>query len=203
MKRGKKVPTVEVKRAFVVAQLVRKHPRRRYLGTVSKKEFEERLRAAKLKVLKMSEGQLDRFIGQEHKRRLRSYEATSWHLGEVKISEVGVWRDAGGLPRSWTNTNLIKTAHKVIQSLQGKLPPLTKRAKYSIENIINTNVRTIQREKYLLPIIFQGGTGTKGRSWLSHKTKWDIDDGCMRSIALAASGKKTIKAYIGTPIIDK
>jgi hypothetical protein len=35
MKRGKKVPTVEVKRAFVVAQLVRKHPRRRYLGTVS------------------------------------------------------------------------------------------------------------------------------------------------------------------------
>jgi hypothetical protein len=27
----------------------------------------------------------------------------------------------------------------------------------------------------------------------------DIDDGCMRSIALAMSGKKSIKVYFGVP----
>ena len=58
----------------------------------------------------------------------------------------------------------------------------------------------IQKEKYLLPIIFEGGKGTRGRKRLKRQMKGDIDDGCMRSIALTISGVDRIKAYIG---IDK
>ena len=39
-----------------------------------------------------------------------------------------------------------------------------------------------------------------GRKRLKRKMKGDIDDGCMRSIALTIKGAKTIKAYIGIPI---
>ena len=52
----------------------------------------------------------------------------------------------------------------------------------------------IQKEKYLFPVVLPGGT--MGRKGLK-KMKGDIDDGCMRSIALAISGKKKIKMYIG------
>ena len=65
--------------------------------------------------------------------------------------------------------------------------------------MLATNVRLLQSEKYLLPIIFKSGTGTLGRRGLKRVMKGDIDDGCMRSIALAVSGKKVIRAYIGFP----
>lgn len=61
------------------------------------------------------------------------------------------------------------------------------------------NIHLLQKEKYLLPIIFKGGTGTKGRKRLKRQMKGDIDDGCMRSIALAISGKKILYVYIGFP----
>jgi hypothetical protein len=65
--------------------------------------------------------------------------------------------------------------------------------------MLATNVEMLQGEKYLLPIIFKGGTGTRGRHGLKRIMKGDIDDGCMRSIALAVSGTKVIRVYIGFP----
>ena len=68
----------------------------------------------------------------------------------------------------------------------------------AIPGIIKTSLSLIQKEKYLLPIAFKGGTGTKGRRGLP-KMKGDLDDGCMRSVALAVTGKKKIKVYFGVP----
>lgn len=117
----------------------------------------------------------------------------------MRPSEVGVWRRAGKLPLDWTNGSLEETAKHVENALTKNSERLVSRAKHAVANILKINVNIIQKEKYLLPIIFKGGTGTKGRRRLKVKMAGDIDDGCIRSIALTINGAKKIKAYIGFP----
>lgn len=148
----------------------------------------------------MTDAQLNRYMAQDGGLlRLHSYTASNWHLGEIRTNEVGVWKKAGGLPLSWTNGSLKDTADKVRNSLQKNPKLLTKRARRAIHNMLATNVGMLQSEKYLLPIIFRGDTGTRGRKGLKRIMKGFIDDGCMRSIALAVHGTKVIRAYIGFP----
>ncbi|MEI6280873.1 MAG: hypothetical protein WCP17_02650 [bacterium] len=203
MKILKKVKGIEVKRAFVVADFVSaKKDMRKHLGFVSKDLFIGKLKNAKKKVNKLKEFQLDKIIKSEYKKRLVAYDNSKWFIGEVKINEVGVWKKAGGLPLPWTNTSLFETAKKVKYALKNNSKILKKRSRYSIPNMLKTNVHLLQKEKYLFPIIFESGTGTRGRRGLKKQTKYDIDDGCMRSVALAVSGLKIIKVYIGLPKKD-
>ena len=131
--------------------------------------------------------------------RLNIYNASDWYIGEVKPNEVGVWRKAGELPLSWTNGSLQETADKVRRALE-KNPKLIKgRARHTISNMLATNVAMLQNEKYLFPIIFKSNTGTRGRHRLKRVMKGDIDDGCMRAIALTMNGAKVIRVYIGFP----
>jgi hypothetical protein len=161
--------------------------------------FKQKLKNARKKTLKLKESQLDKIIKDEYKKRLIAYDNSKWYLAEVNIDEIGVWSKAGGLPLSWTNGSLSETAKKVKYALDHSPKLLRKRSSYSIPNMLKTNVHILQKEKYLLPIIFKGGTGTKGRKRLKRQMKGDIDDGSMRAVALAISGKKTIKAYVGFP----
>ena len=200
MKILKPIKTIEVKRCFVVSQLIRlDRGKKRYLGLLSPEEFQKKLKIAKIKALKFSEKKLDKIIFDEWKKRLKAYDNADWYIGKVSINEVGVWKKAGGLPLAWTNGSLVETAEKVKNVLSKNQQSLKKRARHSIQNILKTNFNVLQKEKYLLPIIFKGGTGTKGRKRLKQKMKGDIDDGCMRSIALAIAGKTTLLAYVGFP----
>lgn len=142
----------------------------------------------------MSESALDKIILRKNRSKRRdSYNKVQWHLGVVKTGEVGVWKSAGGLPLAWTRGSLAQTAQLVKVGLKQGSPLIKARAKTAIPGILK-RVSVFQKEKYLLPIILPGGS--IARRGLK-KMKGDIDDGCMRSIALAISGKKTIKAYIG------
>ncbi len=208
MKILKKVGVREVKRAFVIANAVRiQKSGRRYLGKISREEFLKKLLQAKQKVIQMSNVQLEAHILGAHLKkdsglrsaRLDAYNASDWYLGEVKTSEVGVWKRAGRLSLSWTNGSLKQTADKIHQVLKKNPGLLRGRARHTISNILATNVDILQGEKYLLPIIFKGGTGTLGRHRLKRNMKGDIDDGSMRSIALTVHGVKVIRAYIGFP----
>lgn len=199
MKKIRKVPTIEVKRTFVIPNLIRTNKNRRYLGKVTKEYFEKRLEHAKRRGLKLSERQLDKIIHDEYPKRLRAYDNSDWYLGAVTSSEVGVWKKAGGLPLAWTNGSLQETATKVRYALKTNSKSLKKRSRYAVTNMLKTNVQDLQKEKYLFPIIFKGGTGTRGRARLRKQMKGDIDDGCMRSVTLAVSGVKKIKVYIGFP----
>jgi len=212
MKILEKVDVLEVKRCFVVAQMVRKTKFRKlfwgmfnfefqkeFLKSITTAEFEEKLKIAKEEVLKMSEKKLDKIIRNEWRKRLTAFNNSEWYLGEVNPDEVGVWKRAGGLPLEWTNDSLSETAKKVEYAIGINSKRLTGRAKHSILNMLEVNVQHLQNEKYLFPIIFKSGTGTKGRKRLKKQMAGDIDDGCMRSIALTISGTKTIKAFIGFP----
>lgn len=200
MKLLKKVNVIEVKRAFIVSQLVRlARGKRRYLGLLSKSDFKKKLKAAKTKVFKLKEEKLDKIIANEWKKRLKAYNSSEWYLGEVSTNKIGVWKRAGGLPLSWTNGSLKATAQKVKHAFDTSPKLVKKRARHSIYNILETNVVELQKEKYLFPIIFKSGTGTKGRKGLRTSMRGDIDDGCMRAVALTIFGFKRIKAYIGYP----
>ena len=200
MKIIKKVSVREVKRTFVISNNIRIQKNgRRYLGKISKEEFRKKFLQSKRKGLQMTNGQLDKHISPDWPRRLHSYNSSDWHIVEVKPTEIGVWKRAGDLPLSWTNGSLKDTADKVRDALEKNSKKLARRAKRAVSNMLVTNVGMLQKEKYLLPIIFKGGTGTHGRHGFKHVMRGDIDDGCMRSIALAVHGVKTIRAYIGFP----
>jgi hypothetical protein len=212
MKKIKQVNKLEVKRTFIIAQLTRKQKlhnasprslsiksRHRFLKDISLAEWKYKLRLVKKKVLSMPEKELDKIIRDEYKKRFVAFDNYDWFIGEVRPTEVGVWRRAGKLPLEWTNGSLKETADKVKQALAKNSKRLTHRGKHVVLNILKVNVSLIQKDKYLLPIIFKGGTGTNGRKRLKRKMAGDIDDGCMRSIALTISGVKKIKAYLGYP----
>ena len=192
--------SIEVKRAFIVSDFISaKKDRRKHLNFVPENIFKQKLKRAHKKAMRLKESQLDKIIENEYKKRLVAYNNNNWYLGEVKTNEIGVWKRAGDLPLSWTNGSLVETARKVKYAIEHNPKLLKKRSRYSIPNMLKMNIHLLQKEKYLLPIIFKGGTGTKGRKRLKRQMKGDIDDGCMRSIALAISGKKILYVYIGFP----
>jgi hypothetical protein len=190
----------EVKRAFVIADLTRHHSKKhRYFKIDSQREFEQKLHRVKQHVLGMNSLELNRHISPDWPKRIAAYDTSEWYVAEMTTTELGVWRRAGGMPLAWTNESLKQTVDHVRYALKYNSPLLNKRAKRAIPGILKTDVRMLQGEKYLLPIVFRGHTGTGGRRRLKYRTKGDIDDGCMRSIALALSGMNTLRVYFGTP----
>ena len=196
-----KIPTLEVKRCFVVSDFC---AARTHKGHMKKLESEahylKRVEEVKAKVLKMEESALDKIIGG-WKKRLNAYNSSDWSVAEFSPEELGVWSHAGELPLRWTNKSLTETAKKVRWALNRKNGFRHKhiRAAHAIPGILKTSVNVIQKEKYLLPIVFKCDTGTRGRGRLKTKMKGDIDDGCMRSIALSVNGAQKIRVYFGVP----
>ena len=211
MKLIKNVPAREVKRAFLISDAVRKYlpAKYRHGQAIPPDVFRKSFQKAKKEVLLLGPAELDeRLIAyyvskrsgkkKTYVTRLDAYTVSDWYLGEVTPAEAGVWRRAGELPLRWTNGTLEDTAESVLGALKRK-QTLPGRAGRTIAHILMMDVHLKQKERYLLPIMFKGNTGTRGRARLKRVTKVDIDDGNMRSIALAVHGAKTIRAYIGFP----
>jgi len=198
MKIIKPVQNIEAKRCFVVSDFVRVPQKgKRYLGFLTPEDFEKRIKIAKKKTFKLSEKKLDKIIGDKYMPRLNAFNQLHWYLCEVKLEEVGVWIRAGGLPLSFTNKSLKDTAEKVKNALLKNSALLSKRAKRAIPNMLKTNYSLLQDEKYLFPIVLEHGASPNVRKGLKYKVKGDIDDGCMRAIALAVGGRKTLKVFLG------
>jgi len=201
MKKIKAVDGIEVKRTYLIADFVRRSEGKKdFLSKLNKQQFTNKLQKAKKIILSFPEKKLNAMIAKTYAKRLVAFDTCDWYVGTFRPAEVGVWRRAGKLPHEWTNGSLVETAQHVLRAITLKSKKLKSRARAVIPNILKINIDIIQNEKYLLPIVFKGGTGTRGRRRLKNQMKGDIDDGCMRSIALTIRGAKTIKAYIGFPI---
>lgn len=197
MKLLRKVKSIEVKRCFVISDYLSTKYLKQAIQAKDKQQYLKQLNKAKKVILELPEIMLDMIIKGEYRKRFKAYNKMQWYVGTVRTSEIGVWKRAGGLPLAWTQGSLEETANFVAQALKNKSKKLGKRSQTAIPGILKNTLSIIQKEKYLFPIILPGGT--MGRKGLK-KMKGDIDDGCMRSIALAVSGKKTIKIYIGKKI---
>ncbi len=198
MKLIRKVKPIEVKRCFVISDFV-SHQKylKQAMQVTNRQQHLLQIARAKRVILELPEMMLDMIIKGEYQKRFKVYKNMEWYLGVVKINEIGVWKKAGGLPLAWTRSSLEKTAYFVKQVLQKNPKRISSRFRTAIPGILKNSLSIIQKEKYLFPIVLPGGT--MGRKGLK-RMKGDIDDGCMRSIALAVSGKKTIKAYIGKKV---
>ncbi len=206
MKILKPIPLIEVKRTFVIADQITQRKNlgnnKKFLKDLSEKDFEEKLYKAKKFILKLKEKDLNKLISPKWPKRINAYNSSDWFIAEMSPNELGVWRRAGNLPLRWTNQSLAETTEKVTRGFNRKSKSLKKRPKHSIPNILKIKTHLEQKEKYLYPIVFKTDTGTKGRRRLKRKMKGDIDDGCMRSIAMAISGKNKIMVYFGIPKVQ-
>ncbi len=207
MKILKKVQAVEVKRAFVIADHLTQRKtsgnNRTFLKSLSETQFNKNLSDAKKIILKLKEKDLDKLVSPKWPKRIKAYNTSQWFLTEIDSKDMGVWRRAGNLPLAWTNKSLYETAQKVKNALDKNSKLLKSRPKHAIPNILKIKTHVEQKEKYLYPITFKSNTGTQGRKSLKHRVKADIDDGCMRSIALAISERKPIRVYFGVPLKAK
>jgi hypothetical protein len=204
MKILKKVRTIEVKRAFVISDHLTQRKisgnNRKFLKSISEKQFHKKLSSSKKTLLKLKEKDLDKRVSPKWPKRINSYNVSQWFLAEIDPKEMGVWKRAGNLPLKWTNGSLYETAKNVEAALEKNSILLKQRPKHAIPNILKIRAHLEQKEKYLYPITFKSNTGTRGRRGLKRKMKADIDDGCMRSIALAINGNKSIRVYFGVPL---
>jgi hypothetical protein len=204
MKLFKKVKSIEVKRCFAfsnrfTSKKMRKEALKKHILRPTKETFSRNLAINKRAVLKLKEPALDLIISTEYMKRLKAYNSVEWHIGYVDLSEVGLWRGAGGIPEKWTRGSLRDSSNKMASELKkGKSRYSRIRAMKAVPEIISLKA-AIKKENCLLPIILPSGTIPNCRKGMS-KMKGDIDDGCMRSLALAVSGDNEIKAYIGTSL---
>ena len=174
----------EVKRTFVASDLGKKHP---YV-------------TARRMAIGMSDAQLDERVSAGYAKRLHAYATHRWYVAEFKTTEIGVWSRAGGLPSRWTRGSLAETGRLASRSLRlGTFKRMVKgRASRALLGMIK-DTKPFQAESYLLPIAFKVDTGTRGRRRLKQKMKADIDDGCLRSVALAMNSVVSIRVYYGEP----
>jgi hypothetical protein len=190
MKLLHKVPVDDVKRCFVYSELLRPSKNK---STINRKILSS--------ISKICGKSLDSMVSKNYPKRIKAYNSCDWYLATFLPKELGVWRRAGGLPLEWTNGSLADTA-KYFRIALGRNSFKSKkiRAAKIIPDIIRElSSVNIQSNKYLLPIVFKHGFGTRGRRYLKYSVKGDIDDGCMRSIALVLNGVKKIKVYYGIP----
>jgi hypothetical protein len=197
MKLLKRISRLRVKRSFIVTPYLRKFgvAAKRAAPLPTPAQYLRAITKAKRIVRRLGEKQVDRMI--DYRKRREAYNGAEWFLGFVSPNEVGVWKGAGGLPVSWTRGSLLQTARRVKTALEKNSRLIKKRAKRAIPAILAFR-KILQKEKYVLPIIFKSGFGTNGRKGLQ-KMSGDIDDGCMRSIAFTIAGDKKFLAYIGFP----
>ncbi|MFA5961553.1 MAG: hypothetical protein WC848_02650 [Parcubacteria group bacterium] len=197
----KKVSRLEVKRCFVLSQRftskkMRKDEIKKHIIKPEKVTFLKNLEISKKAILKMKETEIDQFIAVEYKKRLKAYDGVEWFIGYVYLSEVGIWKGAGGIPKAWSTGSLLDSAQEVAKELRKTNSKYSRiRAIKAVPEIIKFKA-VIKKEKYLLPIMLPGGTIPVCRKGM-RPMNFDVDDGCMRSLAFAVSGDGQIKAYVG------
>ncbi len=200
----KKVKRIEVKRCFVFSQRftskkMRKAEVKNYITKPTKETFSRNLTANKKEVLKLKEVKLDKIIFAEYPKRLKAYDSVEWYIGYVDADEIGLWKEAGGLPKSWTRGSLKGSADKLSNEIRKNNSKYSRIRAYKVVPEIIEFKSIIKKEKYLLPIVLPGGTNASCRRNML-RMEGDIDDGCMRSLAFVISGDRKIKAYIGVKV---
>ncbi len=176
----------EVKECFVLSE------KAKALANLDVDKFRQGLEVLKNDVRKMSRLEVDGVL----RWRASLYDCLTWHWGAVTIDEVGVWAGAGGLPDVLCLGSVRETASAIVKSggVQALPGRSDSRARDNIQGMM-TVASLISKERLLSVIAEVGGTH---RSTPPYKRmSWDLNDGSLRSIALALSGIQTLNAFFG------
>ena len=182
----RQVDRIEVKRCFVLSERARK------LANKQGNEFVKGLDTIEKIIVSLKENELDDEIRRIWPPRLNKYNELVWYYGKCSIDDMGVWRCARGLPREWTLGSVREAARYVEQAIeQGKL-----RGDASIAILGIMKLSDVIAERRLLSLILVPGGPRWGREYC-RKMRWNVDDGSMRAIALALTGRTTLNAFVG------
>lgn len=122
-----------------------------------------------------------------NEERTEVYNGLKWSLEWVSLIDLGVWREAQGLPADWCTGNVAETAERLRDSGEpGAL--YMKKVRFQLEMCPDPVLDTI---------IVVDGCLERGRKDCG-ETRWSIDDGCMRALSYALRGFWFIKAYLGS-----
>ena len=144
-------------------------------------------------------------------KRKKILENANWRIEIVKARDMGVW-PAYEVDYFTTNGNLLDTVEKIKKILHGnttewpsssrpKLPNKTINSIYSMRHyadliyrlfpiVLLRSGKVTRRVYYNLKTTRKFGFGTK-------ITKYDIEDGSHRAVALASIGVNQIKCFVG------
>jgi hypothetical protein len=180
------VSPVEVKQCFVLSEMVRD------CAGQDPSQFRRCIEEKEQAVRAMREPQLNQRISNVGSRiRASEYVRRKWRFETISIDQTQVFRDAGGLPVDLTGGSVKDVAARVGPSIR-VIPQC--RAKTAIPGIISM-AEIIGSVKLLSVIALP--TGDPYRAY-SASIRWHLDDGSMRSIGLALSGKIALNAYLAS-----
>ena len=136
--------------------------------------------------------------------RYDNYINSVWELKEIELKNCGVWPRMGKLPDKATVGTLMDTVEYIRPLLEDKrkLTLKTSRVLY-IEELMGY---AEEISKYIPIIVMQDHVIRHNKlrrasvMKLYKKTKYDIEDGNHRAVALALLGKKKVKALVGKKI---
>ena len=191
IKGQEKVEPIEVKRCFVASDMGKS------LANKSREDYIQGTEEIIQKVLGMTEENLNKQISSRDPKRLGLYNKLTWYYGRVSIDDMGVWDEAKGLPHEWCLGSVRETSRSYrIAIEEGKTFPFSDF--YRQIPAIKEVADVIEKARFFSIIVVSGET-SRGRQ-NCRKTKWNIDDGCMRAIALTLTGKEELNAYMGRKI---
>jgi len=115
--------------------------------------------------------------------RIKLYEALTWELREISLAELGIWDKAQGMPHEWCIENMLETVKNY------------RKAKNHDGNY-HTRIQHFLNNRKIGAVIAVCGKTKRGREECN-ETRWAIDDGCMRAMALGLKGFNRIQCYLG------
>lgn len=201
--KAKKIHPLEAIRTFVfndelLGDVVEKHSKRKRQNL---RLFERDLKTALRQAKKISDKDLVEYDMGWENRRFENYINSDWQHKSIKLSDVGAWPRMGSTPTKFSTGSILDTADTIKPYLEDKnlLTLETSRILY-IENlmkyveILNKHVPIIVFEDNLV----RHNKFNKKKDLKSfQKTKYDIDDGNHRAVALALLGHTKINALVG------
>ena len=188
---AEEVLNTEVKRCFVVSN------RAKGLAGFDRQHFLSCFQEIEQKVSHLNDVELDLEIDWQPRCNMLNSKSLQWTFGKCSIDEIGVWvnrEGSGGLPREWCVGSVRDTAQAIKKNLKRKF---SGRVFYAIQGIINI-AEIIVGQRMLSIIAVASGLCYVRRHPPCKNVKYDIDDGCMRAIALALSDQEYINAFVGT-----
>jgi hypothetical protein len=140
-----------------------------------------------------------------HHPRYDHYLNSEWKIATISLKDCGAWPRVGDLSDRATGGTIVDTATYMQKILEGKKKK-TKEYKKALYLVAMQEYASVITE--YVPIIVLEDHVIRHETFLRRKdntvsykkTKYDIDDGNHRAIALAMQGHKEIKAFVGKRI---
>ncbi len=178
----KKVKFKKVLQTFITANELKK----KYAKINNINEYKKIYLEIEKKVKKYSEQKLLSRVSD--KNRAERYKSCDWYFGRIRIDSTGVWPRMGNIPNNllikdskWSANQIYKNSAKII--------------KYKLNHLFRIMPLASHLNQRMPIIVIKDGAIRSEKKYL--KQKYDIDDGCHRTICLALTGRIFVNAYIG------